>query len=192
MVYEGPMRPALLALFSMLLASLSTLSCAAAPRSSADAPIVAVTHDRQTIAAVLDSFHDAAAHADEAHYFGHLVDDAVFLGTDATERWDKAAFLAYAHPHFAKGKAWSFKAIRRVITVDPGGKIAWFDEDLDAPNLGPSRGSGVLIKREDAWKIVQYNLAITVPNDRFDAVKQAAAGLAPTPCPAPPRAPDHK
>ena len=35
----------------------------------------------------LDDFHDAAAHADEARYFGHFAAGAVFLGTDATERW---------------------------------------------------------------------------------------------------------
>ncbi|RLB48895.1 MAG: hypothetical protein DRI90_25030, partial [Deltaproteobacteria bacterium] len=49
---------------------------------------------------------------------------------------------------------------------------AWFDEDLDTPNLGPARGSGVVIRRENRWLIVHYNLAITVPNERFKAVKQ--------------------
>jgi hypothetical protein len=136
---------------------------------------------KEAIAAALDDWHDAAARADEERYFGHMTSDAVFLGTDATERWDTAAFRAYAHPHFAKGKAWSFRSIRRAITVDPGGLVAWFDEDLDAPKLGPVRGSGVLVKRGAAWKISQYNLAVTVPNERFDAVKRAAAGAEPLP-----------
>ena len=56
------------------------------------------------IAAVLDDFHAAAADADEERYFGHLAASGVFLGTDATERWTKEQFRAYAHPHFAKGK----------------------------------------------------------------------------------------
>jgi hypothetical protein len=127
---------------------------------------------------VLDDWHAAAARADEEGYFGHLSEDSVFLGTDATERWDKAAFRAYAHPYFAKGKAWSFRSARRAITVREGGAVAWFDEDLATPNLGPARGSGVLLKRGGRWQIVQYNLAITVPNERFDAVKRAAAGEA--------------
>jgi ketosteroid isomerase-like protein len=166
--YKRRVRP----LIPAILASLAAATCApAAPPA------------KEAIAAALDDWHDAAAHADEARYFGHFADDAVFLGTDATERWDTAAFRAYAHPHFAKGKAWSFKSIRRVITVDPDGHVAWFDEDLDAPKLGPVRGSGVLVKRGAGWKISQYNLAVTVPNERFEAVKRAAAGAEPPPCP---------
>ncbi|MFT3769297.1 MAG: nuclear transport factor 2 family protein [Minicystis sp.] len=131
--------------------------------------------DEAAIAAMLDDWHDAAAKADEARYFGHLAEDSVFLGTDAKERWDKAAFLAYAHPHFAKGKAWSFRAARRAITFG-GPDIAWFDEDLVTARLGPARGSGVAVRRGGRWVIAQYNLALTVPNERFEAVKKAIAG----------------
>ena len=123
------------------------------------------------IAAALDDFHLAAAQADEARYFGHLAEDAVFLGTDATERWTKGEFRAYAHPYFAKGKAWSFRATRRAITLSPDGKSAWFDEDLATPNLGPCRGSGVLLLKNGAWEIAQYNLAVTVPNGVMKDVK---------------------
>ncbi len=124
------------------------------------------------IGALLDAWHAAAGRADEEAYFAQLSEAAVFLGTDATERWDKAAFRQFAHPHFAKGKAWSFQAVRRDISLTKDGHAAWFDEDLDTPNLGPARGSGVVIRRENRWLIVHYNLAITVPNERFKAVKQ--------------------
>jgi hypothetical protein len=123
---------------------------------------------------VLDDFHAAAAAADEARYFGHLDDDSIFLGTDATERWNKAEFSSYAHPHFAKGKAWSFRAVRRGVSVHESGSVAWFDEDLATPNLGPARGSGALALRDGRWKILQYNLALTIPNERFALVKEAA------------------
>jgi len=122
----------------------------------------------QAIASALDDFHDAAAKADEDRYFSHFAPGGVFLGTDATERWEVAAFRAYAHPYFAKGKAWSFRASRRVVTVR--GDLAWFDEDLVTQNLGPARGSGVLSLRNGKWLIDQYVLSITVPNDRFRAV----------------------
>lgn len=124
------------------------------------------------IAAVLDAFHRAAAHADETTYFDLLDDDAVFLGTDATERWTKAQFRAYAHPFFAKGRGWAFHSTRRAITVSPDGKTAWFDEDLATPNMGPCRGSGVLILKAGSWKIAQYNLAFTIPNALADSVKK--------------------
>lgn len=130
---------------------------------------------RRACEAVLDDWHDAAAKADEARYFDHMSDDAVFLGTDATERWGKAAFREYAHPHFAAGKAWSFQSTRRELVVAANGDSAWFDEDLATPNLGPARGSGVLIRVADDWKIAQYNLAVTIPNERFDLVKEAAS-----------------
>src|SRR5439155_3716313 len=61
---------------------------------------------------VLDDFHDAAARADEERYFAHFAPEGVFVGTDAGERWDLKAFREYAHPHFAKGKAWTFRGAR--------------------------------------------------------------------------------
>lgn len=125
---------------------------------------------QEKIAAALDDFHDAAARADEARYFGHFAPDGVFLGTDQTERWDAAAFRVYAHPHFAKGKAWSFRGVRRRIVVR--GDTAWFEEDLETQNLGPARGSGVLVYRGGRWLIEQYLLGITVPNEKFKAVKE--------------------
>jgi hypothetical protein len=141
------------------------------------APAQSPTNDaraRGAIDAALDDFHDAAAHADEARYFGHLDADSVFLGTDAKERWDKKAFETYAHPHFAKGKAWSFHATRRDVSLSADGATAWFDEDLATEKLGPARGSGVLALRSGRWVILQYNLEITIPNERFDLAKDAA------------------
>jgi ketosteroid isomerase-like protein len=119
---------------------------------------------------VLEDWHDAAAKADEERYFGHFAVGGVFLGTDAKERWTVPEFRSYAHPHFAKGKAWTMRAVRREITLV--GATAWFDEDLETARLGPARGSGVLVK-DDAgrWKIAQYNLSIPIPNERFEKVR---------------------
>jgi uncharacterized protein (TIGR02246 family) len=169
---------------SRLAALCVTLAGCAAAAPTLDAP-----REKVAIEALLDDWHRAAAQADEARYFGHFTPDAVFLGTDATERWDVPAFRAYAHPHFAKGKAWSFEAVRRAVMFGAGGDIAWFDEDLATPNLGPARGSGVVVRSADgAWRIAHYNLTITVPNERFDSVKALLEGKAacpPTPAPPP-------
>jgi hypothetical protein len=164
---------------------LGFLACACAPEAPAvpalpAAPRVATAEERaadeRAIGAALDDWHAAAAHADEAAYFAHFAADAVFLGTDATERWTLEAFRGYAHPHFAAGKAWSFTPIRRAVTVDPSGALAWFDEDLATPNLGPARGAGVVVKRGGRWLISLYDLGVTVPNERFSTVKRAIAG----------------
>lgn len=123
------------------------------------------------VAAVLDGWHRAAARADEEAYFSAFTPDAVFLGTDATERWTRDAFRAWAHPFFARGKAWDFHATSRHVAFSPDGAVAWFDEALDTPNLGPARGSGVLVKQGGGWKIAQYNLSIPIPNDVMKDVK---------------------
>ena len=124
------------------------------------------------VGGVLDAWHAAAAAADEGRYFSFFTPDAVFLGTDASERWTRDEFRKYAHPHFAKGKAWSFKAVSRWISFSPDKRFAWFDETLDTPNLGPCRGSGVLVFTGAAWKIAQYNLSVPIPNDLMDDVKK--------------------
>ena len=113
---------------------------------------------------VLDDWHKAAADADEARYFGYAAPEFVFLGTDATERWDLAAFRAFAHPYFAKGKAWTFTPRNRHVTFSPAGDVAWFDESLDSASYGECRGSGVLRKISGSWKIAHYNLTIPIPN----------------------------
>lgn len=134
-----------------------------------DAPPQTKTADAD-VARVIDDWHDAASKADETRYFDHFAKGGVFLGTDGKERWTVPEFRVYAHPHFAKGKAWSFRSTRREITFV--GDAAWFDEDLDTPNLGPARGTGVLVRDEHGvWKIAQYNLSVPIPNDRFKDVK---------------------
>jgi len=131
------------------------------PTLSAQVPSAEVA----AVSAVLDGFHAAAARADEAGYFSLLAENAVFLGTDGTERWDKAAFRAFSHPYFAAGKGWTYTPRDRHVNLSRDGRVAWFDEMLDNASYGECRGSGVLEKGEDGWKIVQYNLSIPVPND---------------------------
>lgn len=113
----------------------------------------------------LDSFHQAATDADYIRYFSLLADDAVFLGTDSTERWTKKQFSAYVKPYFSKGKGWRYVSNKRNISiVDSHPNIAFFDELLLNDNYGLCRGTGVLIKSGGDWKILQYNLSVTVPN----------------------------
>jgi hypothetical protein len=163
----------------------ATLACAEAPLPPPAPPRVDLVGAERDVARELDDFHDAAAHADETRLFGHFAQGGVFLGTDATERWDVPAFRAYAHPRFAEGKGWVFHVERRAVRLSADGKTAWFDEDLRGDALGPARGSGVLLRSRGRYLIAQYNLALTVPNERFSSVR----ALLDAPPPAPP-APD--
>jgi uncharacterized protein (TIGR02246 family) len=150
-----------------------TLLCLTLLTATPDAGTPAAsTTPTAAVNAVLDDWHKAATQADEARYFGHFTPDAVYLGTDATERWTRDEFRAWAKPYFSKGKAWSFTAVSRHVSFSKDGAVAWFDEALSTPNMGPARGSGVLVKDGGTWKIAQYNLSIPIPNDLMEDFKQ--------------------
>ena len=157
-----------------------TLAIAGAVLAGAGAVLAAGGGDTSSreaeVAAVIDDWHAAAAAADEARYFDHFAEGGVFLGTDGKERWTVPEFRAYAKPHFAKGKAWSFRSVRRNISFSKDGRVAWFDEELATPNLGPSRGSGVLVYDGKTWAIAQYNLSVPIPNEVFKEVKALIEG----------------
>jgi len=118
----------------------------------------------KAVSIVLDDFHDAAAKADFKRYFNHFARNGVFLGTDATERWNVEEFKNYARPHFRKGKGWTFTAVERFVSVSVDQNTAWFDERLSSKSYGECRGSGVLIRSGESWKLAQYNLTIPIPN----------------------------
>jgi ketosteroid isomerase-like protein len=123
--------------------------------------------DRERITSLLTDFHAAASRADFDRYFNHFAPDAVFLGTDATERWTLEQFKVFAKPIFESGSGWTYTAIdgRRFITIGDEGRTAWFDELLGNAKYGTCRGSGVLRKIDGHWRIAQYNLAFMIPND---------------------------
>ncbi|MBI3298256.1 MAG: nuclear transport factor 2 family protein [Elusimicrobia bacterium] len=127
-------------------------------------PAAARTPDA-AVAAVLDDWHAAAAKPDEERYFAHFAPDAVFIGTDAWERWDLEAFREYAHKRFVTGKGWTLVPSDRHVSFSPDGKTAWFDEAVTSQSYGLSRGSGVLVRSGDRWLIAQYNLSVPIPND---------------------------
>lgn len=118
---------------------------------------------------LVDLWHKAASEANFKQYFDVMADDAIFIGTDATEYWNKQEFENYAKPHFDKGKAWSFTTLERHIYFDSTGNTAWFDELLDT-QMKICRGSGVLVKTGGRWKIKHYVLSMTIPNETSKSV----------------------
>jgi len=117
----------------------------------------------EDVARVLDNFHQAAGRADMETYLGLMTEDAVFLGTDAGERWDKQAFAGFVKPYFSQGKGWLYRPKERHIT-QKSQHMAFFDELLSNEHYGLCRGSGVVVKTDTGWKIAQYNLSIPLPN----------------------------
>jgi ketosteroid isomerase-like protein len=128
---------------------------------------------QERVAETLDAFHLAASKADGKTYFNLLADDAVFLGTDASERWTKEEFEAYAMPYFSQGKGWTYSVLNRHISISPSGGVAWFDEKLTNEKYGECRGSGALVQAPSGrWLITQYNLTVPIPNDLLPGVAE--------------------
>ena len=119
-----------------------------------------------SISEMLDDFHDAAARADEARYFGHFAPNAIFLGTDPAERWTVDAFRTWARPYFERDSAWTYVAIQRHVQIGPSGMVGWFDEVVRNKTYGDLRGSGVVVRTNNTWKIAQYNLTFMIPNEK--------------------------
>lgn len=120
---------------------------------------------------LLNQWHQAAANADQEAYFDFIAEDGVYIGTDATENWTKDEFFEWSRSYFENGKAWSFSAIERNIYFSENNKTAWFDEQLEFSN-GILRGSGVLAKVKNNWKLKHYVLSLPVPNDKFKEVAE--------------------
>ncbi|WP_160136936.1 nuclear transport factor 2 family protein [Chryseobacterium sp. c4a] len=125
--------------------------------------------EKSEIGSMLDAFNVAAAKVDYTGYFNFFADESTFIGTDATEVWNKKEFMVWAKPHFDKKKTWNFTALKRNIHFSKDGKLAWFDELLDT-QMKICRGSGVVEKINGQWKVKQYVLSMTIPNDVVDKV----------------------
>ena len=107
----------------------------------------------------------AMASADAKAFFANFADDAIIMGTDATERFDFDEFRAWSAPMFTRGPRPVATLIEENITVADDGTLAWFHERIRRAGLGELRLSGVLRKAEGRWQIVQLNHAFPVPNE---------------------------
>ena len=89
-----------------LSALISVVPLSAQVEDGAAAPGDATTIDAITtaVSGVLDALHHNASIAAEEPYFALFAPDAVFLGTDGTERWTVDEFRGYVHPYFERGR----------------------------------------------------------------------------------------
>lgn len=125
---------------------------------------------------VMDTWHVAAANGSFGAYFDRMSDNAVFLGTDASERWTKPEFMEYAREPFSDGHGWIYHPRDRFVAFSDDGKTAWIDEVLDHEKYGVLRGTGVLVFDGEYWKIAQYSLTFLVPNEKAELVIESIGG----------------
>ena len=133
-------------------------------------PVLLSAGTESDLHAFIDAWHHAAATADEDVFFGSMAEGAIYLGTDASERWVKHEFEAWAMEYFKRDVAWAFKPRDRHIYFSADGNTAWFEEYLDTW-MGVCGGSGVLTNTADGWRIAHYHLAVTVPNEKIQEFK---------------------
>ena len=117
------------------------------------------------VAEFITNWHKAAADANINSYFGMMSEDAIYIGTDASERWTKKEFFQFCEPYFSKGKAWDFKPYNRQIYFSKDGKTIWFDELLETW-MGVCRGSGVIRNENNTLLITHYHLSVTIKNEK--------------------------
>lgn len=156
-------------IFSLFFILFFSIQSFAQIRISTGSTSAAIDHEKLSIGAVLDSLNIRAARADYLAYFNLYSTGSVFIGTDANERWSIEEFKIWAKPYFDRGRAWNFKSVERNIEILNQGESAWFDELLST-QMKICRGSGVLIKEAGSWKIKQYVLSMTIPNEIVDDV----------------------
>lgn len=156
-------RSTILGIFTFLLFSVSGIQ---AQVKNTEQNIEAV---KKRVTKTVDKWHEAAVKADFKDYFDLMTNDAVFIGTDATENWNLPEFKKFAKPYFDAGKAWSFIPVERNIYVHENLRVAWFDELLDT-HMGLCRGSGIVVKENSKWKIHHYVLSIAIPNENVDEI----------------------
>jgi len=120
---------------------------------------------------LLDNWHQAAAVADEDVFFETLDSKAIYLGTDPNERWLKSEFIDWGMRYFERDTAWAFKPYNRNWEFTKDFQYAWFDELLET-HMGICRGSGILEKQGEDWKIKHYNLALTIANERLNDFRE--------------------
>lgn len=123
---------------------------------------------RPALDSLIDGLHKDAHEGNFETYFARYTNDAVFMGTDKTERWTIDAFKAYAAPAFEDGHGWTYEVVERNWEGD--GDTRWFDEILFNEKLGHCRGTGVVEKVGDNWKIAHYSLTLLIPNNIAETV----------------------
>ena len=126
----------------------------------------------QAVTSVLNKLHLNASEARGTEYFDLFAEDAIFFGTDINERWDKNAFQEYGMTRFETGKGWTYHMTKRNIYFSDDDETCWFDELVRNDKYGQLRGTGVMKLVDQDWKIVQYNLALPIPNDLFPKYAQ--------------------
>ncbi|NNM03820.1 MAG: nuclear transport factor 2 family protein [Gemmatimonadetes bacterium] len=164
------MRKSLGSLF--FTASLLAASCAPASEPANETPPVDLSAEEAAARAVVNMWEQMWLEEDIALFDAAFSQDSdmVIFGTDAAEYWvghDTAReSLAFQLEVFEDTES---TVRNQVVKVHDSGEVAWFTEMMDLEvTSGEDRAeltvwfSGVLEKKDDGWKIVQFHASVPV------------------------------
>lgn len=120
--------------------------------------------DRIQVDSMINQWHRAASTGDGPSFFGRMTHDAIYLGTDASERWTRTSMEADLGKYFNGKRAWHFIPYDRTYFSLDNSQDVFFDEYLKTW-MGTCRGAGLITKENGMWKIKYYQLSVAVPND---------------------------
>ncbi|KXI27323.1 nuclear transport factor 2 family protein [Paraglaciecola hydrolytica] len=141
--------------------------------TQAETDIITLQNDELAINLTLDSLHDAASKAQKERYLELFTEDGVFMGTDDWERWPRPVELDnYVAERFKDGQGWTYHSIERYVRISADGNTAWFDEITESVKWGKFRGTGVVVKQAEGWKIAHYAMSFLVPNEVWEQVSE--------------------
>ena len=113
----------------------------------------------------LRDVHVAKGEGDGSRYYRMFAPEAVALGTARSERFSLAGLQAILAPYYAQGRRPISIPIEQRVYLSPDQNLAWFEELIERQQLGLMRGTGVMRRAGDTWKLVHYNLMFVVPRE---------------------------
>lgn len=108
-------------------------------------------------ASTLDALQTAGRAEDRNAILQLTTDDASILGFDNGSHWTGPTLTDELNSYFSRGGSWPQSASNRRIKLSPQGDTAWFNESIKSP-YGNGVASGVLLKTDSGWQIVQYHI----------------------------------
>jgi hypothetical protein len=127
-------------------------------------------YDTDKLNSFMDSWHLASAQADAEMFFGMMAEDGIYIGTDKTERWLRDELREWSTKAFERESAWTFIIKERNWQIHEKQGFAIADELLQT-YMGLCRATAVISLKNEQWKIIHYQLSVTIDNDKIEQFK---------------------
>ena len=135
------------------------------PRTAAESPAANMGDAEEAVFRVLDSVHAAHANGNADQFFRNFAHDAVLFGTAPGERWNLEEYRAFSADAFARQVSRPREILTRHIVISDDASLAWFDERQRRAGDLELRSSGVLRHDDGQWQLVQFRVALPLPNE---------------------------